>query len=361
MKLSAPPKKRVLFFTGSFQVKHVKTSMHCGVAVPSSLLGNDLGWQQAPFARSKVRKYWFVLMFHLSFMSIPAVVWAEGQVINIDSKYNTYYNPQSIYLPAGNYALEYIGPLQGGRHTARNAWRGIAIWCNQLELCELGWQMSVVIDGDSLNVPPKYTYKHWGGGELFLCRPANFMATKPSNFRHLAFASPEGALETMRNAQDAEGFCSFQLERSGFIRLFDGDRNSSDNHGGVSVRIWTSLPRQDFLLDILPGTHSNVIDASVAGILEVVILGGDGRDVSTIRPETLSLLPDASPLNVQPSPVCMQTTSNDDQHPDLACQFVRDPSEVGPGATGVYLRGLTTDGKMIQGRDVVTLRAASKQ
>ena len=291
-------------------------------------------------------------------MSIPLGVWAEGQVINIDSKYNSYYKPQAIYLPAGNYAVEYIGPLQGGRHTARNAWRGIAIWCNQLDLCELGWQVSVVIDGDSLNIPPKNTYKN-GKGKFFLCRPASFWATKPSNFRHLAFASPESALETMRKAQGAEGFCSLQLERPGFIRLFDGDGNTSDNHGGVSVRILTSLPVINFIVDILPGTNSNIIVPSDSGVLEVAILGADARDVSTIRPETLSLLPDASPLNVRPSPVCMQTAVNDDQYPDLACQFIRDPSEVGPGATRVYLKGLTTDGKLIQGRDVVTLRAVT--
>ena len=327
--------------------------------MPASLLGNNLGWQQAPFARSKVRKYWCLFMFNLFFMSTPLGVWAEGQVINIDSKYNSYYKPQAIYLPAGNYAVEYIGPLQGGRHTARNAWRGIAIWCNQLELCELGWQVSVVIDGDSLSIPPKYTYKHLGGGEFFLCRPASFWATKPSNFRHLTFASPESALETMRKAQGAEGFCSLQLERPGFIRLFDGDGNTSDNHGGVSVRILTSLPVINFIVDILPGTNSNIIVPSDSGVLEVAILGADARDVSTIRPETLSLLPDASPLNVRPSPVCMQTAVNDDQYPDLACQFIRDPSEVGPGATRVYLKGLTTDGKLIQGRDVVTLRAVT--
>ena len=297
-------------------------------------------------------------MFNLFFMSTPLGVWAEGQVINIDSKYNSYYKPQAIYLPAGNYAVEYIGPLQGGRHTARNAWRGIAIWCNQLDLCELGWQVSVVIDGDSLNIPPKNTYKN-GKGKFFVCRPASFGATKPSNFRHLAFASPESALETMRKAQGAEGFCSLQLERPGFIRLFDGDGNTSDNHGGVSVRILTSLPVINFIVDILPGTNSNIIVPSDSGVLEVAILGADARDVSTIRPETLSLLPDASPLNVRPSPVCMQTAVNDDQYPDLACQFIRDPSEVGPGATRVYLKGLTTDGKLIQGRDVVTLRAVT--
>jgi len=297
-------------------------------------------------------------MFNLFFMSAPSGVWAEGQVINIDSKYNSYYKPQAIYLPAGNYAVEYIGPLQGGRHTARNAWRGIAIWCNQLDLCELGWQVSVVIDGDSLNIPPKNTYKN-GKGKFFVCRPASFSATKPSNFRHLAFASPESALETMRKAQGAEGFCSLQLERPGFIRLFDGDGNTSDNHGGVSVRILTSLPVINFIVDILPGTNSNIIVPSDSGVLEVAILGADARDVSAIRPETLSLLPDASPLNVRPSPVCMQTTINDDQYPDLACQFIRDPSEVGPGATRVYLKGLTTDGKLIQGRDVVTLRAVT--
>jgi hypothetical protein len=56
----------------------------------------------------------------------------------------------------------------------------------------------------------------------------------------------------------------------------------------------------------------------------------------------------------------MQTTINDDQYPDLACQFIRDPSEVGSGATRVYLKGLTTDGKLIQGRDVVTLRAVTR-
>jgi hypothetical protein len=291
-------------------------------------------------------------------MSTPLGVWAEGQVVNIDSKYNSYYKPQAIYLPAGNYAVEYIGPLQGGRHTARNAWRGIAIWCNQLDLCELGWQVSVVIDGDSLNIPPKNTYKN-GKGKFFWCRPASFWATKPSNFRHLAFASPESALETMRKAQGAEGFCSLQLERPGFIRLFDGDGNTSDNHGGVSVRILTSLPVINFIVDILPGTNSNIIVPSDSGVLEVAILGADARDVSTIRPETLSLLPDASPLNVRPSPVCMQTAVNDDQYPDLACQFIRDPSEVGPGATRVYLKGLTTDGKLIQGRDVVTLRAVT--
>ena len=326
--------------------------------MPASLLGNNLGWQQAPFARSKVRKYWCLFMFNLFFMSIPLGAWAEGQVINIDSKYNSYYKPQAIYLPAGNYAVEYIGPLQGGRHTARNAWRGIAIWCNQLDLCELGWQVSVVIDGDSLNIPPKNTYKN-GKGKFFVCRPASFSATKPSNFRHLAFASPESALETMRKAQGAEGFCSLQLERPGFIRLFDGDGNTSDNHGGVSVRILTSLPVINFIVDILPGANSNIIVPSDSGVLEVAILGADARDVSAIRPETLSLLPDASPLNVRPSPVCMQTTINDDQYPDLACQFIRDPSEVGPGATRVYLKGLTTDGKLIQGRDVVTLRAVT--
>jgi hypothetical protein len=112
-------------------------------------------------------------------------------------------------------------------------------------------------------------------------------------------------------------------------------------------------------VDILPGTNSNIIVPSDSGVLEVAILGADARDVSTIRPETLSLLPDASPLNVRPSPVCMQTAVNDDQYPDLACQFIRDPSEVGPGATRVYLKGLTTDGKLIQGRDVVTLRAVT--
>jgi hypothetical protein len=216
----------------------------------------------------------------------------------------------------------------------------------------------VVIDGDSLNIPPKNTYKN-GKGKFFLCRPASFWATKPSNFRHLTFASPESALENMRKAQGAEGFCSLQLERPGFIRLFDGDGNTSDNHGGVSVRILTSLPVINFIVDILPGTNSNIIVPSDSGVLEVAILGADARDVSTIRPETLSLLPDASPLNVRPSPVCMQTAVNDDQYPDLACQFIRDPSEVGPGATRVYLKGLTTDGKLIQGRDVVTLRAVT--
>ena len=55
----------------------------------------------------------------------------------------------------------------------------------------------------------------------------------------------------------------------------------------------------------------------------------------------------------------MQTAINDDPYPDLSCQFIRDASEVGPGATRVYLKGLTTDGKLIQGRDVVTLRAVT--
>jgi hypothetical protein len=344
--------------------------MQCRVAEPISSLVNNLRWQEAQLTHSKLRKIWCLFMFNL-LLATSTVVEADGLVINVDSKYNSHYdsqydsqsNPQYIYLPAGNYSFEYIGPRQGGRHTARNAWRGITMWCIYAhELCELGWQVGVVIYGDSLSIPPKYRPKGlWKEEGFYLCLPDKLLAQRRFERSRMVYASPEAALDSMRKAQDIEGLCSLQLVRPGFLKVFDGDGYHHDNRGGVSIRILTSLPVINFIVDILPGVNSNIIVPSDAGILEVAVLGGDARDVSTIRPETLSLLPDASPLNVRPSPVCTQTTINDDQYPDLLCQFIRDPSEVGPGATRVYLRGLTADGKLIQGRDVVTLRAETRQ
>lgn len=345
--------------------------MQCRVAEPISSLVNNLRWQEAQFTRSKLQKIWCLFMFNFFLMSTATVAEADDLVVNIDSKYNSHYhpqydslsNPQYIYLPAGNYAFEYIGPRQGGRHTARNAWRGITMWCIYAhELCELGWQVGVVIHGDSLRIPQKYSPKGlWEEEGFYVCVPDKLLAQRRFTRSRMVFASPEAALNNMRKAQDIEGLCSLQLVEPGFLKLFDGDGRHHDNRGGVSIRILTPMPIINFIVDILPGANNNIIVASDAGMLEVAILGGDARDVSTIRPETLSLLPDASPLNVRPSPVCRPTTINDDPYPDLACQFIRNPSEVGPGATRVYLSGLTTDGKLIRGRDVVTLRAETKQ
>jgi len=162
-------------------------------------------------------------------------------------------------------------------------------------------------------------------------------------------------------AQDRDGFCPFAMTAPGFIKVFDGDRKNSDNLGGISVRIRTTLPSLDFVVDILPGSHANVIEVSDAGTVEVAILGDVQRDVGTIRQETLSLLPDSSPLNLHPAPTCSQERVNNDEYPDLVCHFIRQPSEVGPGATRVHLTGLTTDGKLIKGGDVATLRVVNER
>jgi hypothetical protein len=327
---------------------------------------------QAVWLRIAVRKLKFLvsgcelqknaclLIFCLFLVSSTATVSAESQIINIDAKYNPYSNPQYLYLSEGDYALEYIGPAQGGRHTARNAWRGISVWCiYQSNLCELGWTMGTLIGGDKLLYAPKYLHQRLNE-QLFYCQPQSLLTMTPPNLRRPVFSSAEAALNAMRTAQDRDGFCPFEMTAPGFIKVFDGDRKNLDNHGGISVQIRTTSPSLDFVVDILPGSHANVIEVSDAGTVEVAILGDVQRDVGTIRPETLSLLPDASPLKVLPAPTCRQGEVNSDEYPDLVCHFIREPSEIGPGATRVHLAGLTTDGKLIKGWDVATLRIVNK-
>ena len=327
---------------------------------------------QAVWLRIAVRKLKFLvsgcelqksaclLIFSLFLVTCTATVGAESQIINIDAKYNPYSNPQYLYLPEGDYALEYIGPAQGGRHTARNAWRGISVWCiYESNLCELGWTMGTLIGGDKLQYAPKYNHQRLNE-QLLHCQPDSLLTMTPPNLRRPVFNSAEAALNAMLTAQDRDGFCPFAMTAPGFIKVFDGDRKNADNLGGISVRIRTTLPSLDFVVDILPGSHANVIEVSDAGTVEVAIFGDDQRDVATIRPETLSLLPDASPLNLRPAPTCRQERVNSDEYPDLVCHFLREPSEIGPGATRVHLAGLTTDGKLIKGWDVATLRVVNK-
>src|SRR6056300_185436 len=108
----------------------------------------------------ELQKSAFLLIFSLFLVTGTTTVGAENQIINIDAKYNPYSNPQYLYLPAGDYALEYIGPSQGGRHTARNAWRGITVWCiYKSNLCELGWTVGTLIGGDKLQYAPKYNHQ----------------------------------------------------------------------------------------------------------------------------------------------------------------------------------------------------------
>jgi hypothetical protein len=296
---------------------------------------------------------WLVLML----TTVSTVVHADSQIVNVASRYNSYSNPQYLYLPAGEHAIEYIGPDQGGRHTARNAWRGITMWCiYAFERCELGWQLGVLISGEPISIPPKYAVKR-RDSTFYGCRLDYFLAMrKLEGPRTLTFASPETAIKYARASQHAKGPCGLKLVTEGFIKLSDSDFQAQDNLGGTSVRVLTALEKRKFLIDILPNTNGNVLDVTETGTIEVAIFGDDTRDVSTIRAETLSLLPDASPLSVRPSAVCKRKSINDDGYLDLSCLFQRDKSEVGPGATRVHLAGLTTDNKLIHGWDVVTLR-----
>jgi len=107
----------------------MKSDRHREVTMQAVWLRITVRKLKCPVSVGELKKSACLLIGSLFLVTCTATVGAESQIINIDAKYNSYSNPQYLYLPEGDYALEYIGPEQGGRHTARNPWRGRTVWC----------------------------------------------------------------------------------------------------------------------------------------------------------------------------------------------------------------------------------------
>jgi hypothetical protein len=114
----------------------------------------------------------------------------------------------------------------------------------------------------------------------------------------------------------------------------------------------TAVPVQTVAIDIKPGSDTNSINLSAAGVVPVAILSADDFDASTIDPTTVSLA-GASVKLVGKSDkyLCHQEDVNLDGLIDLVCQVYTAQFMVEEGETSVILEAETFDGTKLRGED----------
>lgn len=160
-------------------------------------------------------------------------------ILDIDAVKDNYYNPTYVYLEAGTYYMTPLSTAEGGKYTARNAWRGAARGCQaDGTQCRVGWQHNILISAYELGFSP--TYNHGIYGEVGLCR---YPAPADSSVRNsTVFGTAELANLIAREMSELYP-CSFTIEQSGYVRFSDGDGMWWDNKGGVSYRLTSADQR----------------------------------------------------------------------------------------------------------------------
>ena len=109
-------------------------------------------------------------------------------------------------------------------------------------------------------------------------------------------------------------------------------------------------------IDIKPGSDSNSINLSSAGVIPVAILSSSTFDATTVNPTTVSLA-GASVKMVGKSDkyLCHQEDVNDDGLMDLVCQIYTAQFMIEEGQTTAVLEAETIDGTKLRGEDYIRI------
>jgi uncharacterized repeat protein (TIGR01451 family) len=138
-------------------------------------------------------------------ITIPAAGSFSSAIVDIDAKVNSHLNKISLPLPAGTYKLTVVGPDQGGRFKAWNAWFGAVDGCVDGSDCRVGWMTQYAFSSPSLGTQVVESHGRFEDADLALA------------------AVTDGTLITLPTAQT--------------VQLWNPDCCHGDNLEGVSVRI----------------------------------------------------------------------------------------------------------------------------
>lgn len=287
-------------------------------------------------------------------LALSSPTHADGSfIVDVDAKYNGHKNPVVKFLPAGEYKIRFIGPKDGGKYTARNAWNGRTMGCffENGEICHYGWQHGALLRSPTGAIP-----EATGGNrlynDLYGCHLNLGQKVRAKyNVQYVTWASPELALNAFLKEQESGSECTFSMEEEGFIHFFDGDYITGDNKGGTSYSIESVNKVIPIDIDIKPGSDRNPLNINGKGVIPVAILGNETFDVSIIDIQTLTLAGTMTAMTGQLYPSCGLEYVNDDDYQDMVCHFRDDTSLWEPGDGEAKLSGVTLDGTMIEGSD----------
>lgn len=299
----------------------------------------------------------------IALIANPSLLQAEdlggGLVIDVSSGVHNPQNPVDIFLEAGHYSLHPVGVAQGGYFDASSAWNGNVLGCyGDAHLCVVGWTRELTISAPIVDLRPTI-YDDWLNLEVLQCRQAALSADRPFWSIFPAWDSPSAALEAYRSAANADGPCSFEVKRGGFVNFFERELNNPYATGGVSVHVIGSATPQRVEVDVFPDDGSNTLNSLSRYRVPVLLYGSPSVDLTVLRPETLSFTLLSSPIRFSPSAECVAEDVNRDGLIDQTCVFTaahaERPTASENKVSRARLDGLLAKGGRILGQDVLTL------
>lgn len=138
-------------------------------------------------------------------------------------------------------------------------------------------------------------------------------------------------------------------------------RSTSDMHcspflGVDDVQILGFLGFIEVAIDIKPGSDTNSINRSSAGVIPVAILSSDTFDATTVDPDTVSLAGARIKLvGKSGKSLCHEEDVNGDERLDLVCQVYTAEFMIEEGESVAVLEAETFDGTRIRGEDTISI------
>ena len=281
-----------------------------------------------------------------------------GLVIDVASGVHTPQNPVEIFLDAGHYSLYPVGVAQGGYFDARSAWNGNVLGCyGGAHLCVIGWTRELTISAPIADLRPTI-YDDWLNQEVLQCRQTSLSVDRPFWSVFPAWDSPLAALEAYRSAANADGPCSFEVKRGGFVNFFERELNNPYATGGVSVHVIGSVSPHRVEVDVFPDDGANTLNPLPPLRVPILLYGSPSVDLTVLRPETLSFTLLSSSVRFAPGAKCVAEDVNRDGLIDQACVFTAAHAARHPAfenkVSRARLDGLLATGVRILGQDVLT-------
>jgi len=109
------------------------------------------------------------------------------------------------------------------------------------------------------------------------------------------------------------------------------------------------------VIDIKPGSDLNCFNVDGHGVLSVAVIGSDDLDVQNINVESLRFGGLKVRVRGNKAALCSFEYINDDEIPDLVCQFDDDPDSWEPGEGEAALTGELYDGTRFKGTDSICI------
>lgn len=154
------------------------------------------------------------------------------------------------------------------------------------------------------------------------------------------------------DALPTDFFCTADFRDPRTAVIFDDTRSTFTR---INIEhFFNAGPIVPVTIDIRPGSEQNVVNQGSQGLVPVAIISGPGFDATTVNPCTIRLGASAVRLAGKSGRhLCQHSDVNNDGATDFVCEVEIVLGIIEEGADEAILRAVTSEGDLIEGRDVV--------